>query len=122
MRSTSSPTASSGPSRWPTWAGSPAPRTRLGAGPAPIPVTATVSGAGTGLTRTGTTQVNTDVDLPSIAAIHLLSNFDRTFQKIGEGTSAVRWIVTGRTGSGRAFTLTRSNRFASQLHTQNRRR
>jgi hypothetical protein len=90
-------------------------RARLGAGPVPIPVTSTVSGAGTGLTRTGTTQVNMDVDLPSIAAIHLLSNFDRTFQKIGEGTSAVRWTVTGRTGSGRAFTLTRANRFASQF-------
>jgi hypothetical protein len=90
-------------------------RARLGAGPVPIPVTSTVSGAGTGLTRTGTTQVNMDVDLPSIAAIHLLSNFDRTFQKIGEGTSAVRWTVTGRTGSGQAFTLTRPNRFASQF-------
>lgn len=90
-------------------------RARLGAGPVPIPVTSTVSGAGTGLTRTGTTQVNMDVDLPSIAAIHLLSNLDRTFQKIGEGTSAVRWTVTGRTGSGRAFTLTRPNRFASQF-------
>ena len=56
-----------------------------------------------------------DVDLPSIAAIHLLSNFDRTFQKVGEGTSAVRWTVTGRTGSGQAFTLTRPNRFASQF-------
>ena len=90
-------------------------RARLGAGPVPIPVSSTVSGAGTGLTRTGTTQVNMDVDLPSIAAIHLLSNFDRTFQKVGEGTSAVRWTVTGRTGSGQAFTLTRPNRFASQF-------
>jgi SpoIVB peptidase S55 len=90
-------------------------RARLGAGPVPIPVTATVSGAGTGLTRTGTTQVNMDVDLPSLAALHLLSNFDRTFQKIGEGTSYVRWTVTGTTGSGRSFTLTRPNRFASQF-------
>jgi hypothetical protein len=90
-------------------------RARLGAGPVPIPVTSTVSGAGTGLTRSGTTQVNMDVDLPSIAAIHLLSNFDRTFQKIGEGTSVVRWTVTGRTGGGQTFTLTRPNRFASQF-------
>jgi hypothetical protein len=67
-------------------------RARLGAGPVPIPVSSTVSGAGTGLTRTGTTQ-----------------------QKVGEGTSAVRWTVTGRTGSGQAFTLTRPNRFASQF-------
>jgi SpoIVB peptidase S55 len=90
-------------------------RARLGAGPAPIPVTSTVSAAGTGLTRTGATQVNMDVDLPSLAAIHLLSNLDRTFQKIGEGTSYVRWTVTGTTGSGRSFTLTRPNRFASQV-------
>jgi SpoIVB peptidase S55 len=90
-------------------------RARLGAGPVPIPVASTVSGAGTGLTRSGTTQVNMDVDLPSIAAIHLLSNFDRTFQKIGEGTSVVRWTVTGRTGGGQTFTLTRPNRFASQF-------
>ena len=90
-------------------------RAKLGAGPVPIPVTSTVSAAGTGLTRTGTTQVNMDIDLPSLAAIHLLSNLDRTFQKIGEGTSIVRWTVTGQTGSGQTFTLTRPNRFASQF-------
>jgi len=90
-------------------------RAALGAGPVPIPVTSTVSGAGTGLTRTGTTQVNQDVDLPSIAAVHLLANLDRTVQKIGEGTSLVSWTVTGRTGGGKAFTLSRTNRFASQL-------
>jgi SpoIVB peptidase S55 len=90
-------------------------RARLGAGPDPIPVTSTVSAAGTGLTRTGTTRVNADVDLPSLAAIHLLSNLDRTVQKIGEGTSVVRWTVTGTTAGGRAFTLTRPNRFASRF-------
>jgi hypothetical protein len=90
-------------------------RARLGAGPVPIPVTSTVSAAGTGLTRTGTTLVNRDVDLPSLAAIHLLANLDRTFQKIGEGTSLVTWTVTGKTGAGTSFTLTRTNRFASQF-------
>ena len=90
-------------------------RGRLGAGPVPIPVTSTVSAAGTGLTRTGTTQVNMDVDLPSLAALHLLANLDRTLQKIGEGTSLVTWTVTGKTGAGTAFTLTRTNRFASQF-------
>jgi SpoIVB peptidase S55 len=90
-------------------------RASLGAGPTPIPVTSTVSGAGTGLTRTGTTQVNQDVDLPSIAAVHLLANLDRTVQKIGEGTSLVSWTVTGRTGGGKPFTLSRTNRFASQF-------
>jgi hypothetical protein len=90
-------------------------RAVLGAGPVPIPVTSTVSAAGTGLTRTGTTQVNMDIDLPTLAAIHLLANLDRTFQKIGEGTSIVSWTVTGTTGSGKTFTLTRPNRFASQF-------
>jgi SpoIVB peptidase S55 len=89
-------------------------RARLGAGPAPVPVTSTVSAAGTGLSRTGATQVNMDIDLPTLAAIHLLSNLDRTLQKIGEGTAAVRWTVTGTTRAG-AFTLTRPNRFASQF-------
>jgi hypothetical protein len=56
-----------------------------------------------------------DVDLPSLAAIHLLANFDRTLQKIGEGTSLVTWTVTGKTGAGQSFTLTRANRFASQF-------
>jgi hypothetical protein len=90
-------------------------RARLGAGPVPIPVTSTVSAAGTGLTRTGTTQVNMDVDLPTLAALHLLANLDRTLQKIGEGTSLVTWTVTGTTGAGTSFTLTRTNRFASQF-------
>jgi SpoIVB peptidase S55 len=89
-------------------------RARLGAGPVPIPVTSTVSAAGTGLTRTGTTRVNMDVDLPSLAALHLLANLDRTLQKIGAGTSLVTWTVTGKTGAGASFTLTRANRFASQ--------
>jgi SpoIVB peptidase S55 len=89
-------------------------RARLGAGPVPIPVTSTVSAAGTGLTRTGTTRVNMDVDLPTVAALHLLANLDRTLQKIGAGTSLVTWTVTGKTGAGRSFTLTRANRFASQ--------
>ena len=89
-------------------------RARLGAGPVPIPVTSTVSAAGTGLTRTGTTRVNMDVDLPSLAALHLLANLDRTLQKIGAGTSLVTWTVTGKTGAGGELTLTRANRFASQ--------
>jgi hypothetical protein len=89
-------------------------RATLGAGPVPIPVTSKVSAAGTGLTRTGSTFVNQDADLPIIAAIHLLANFDRTLQKIGEGTSLVTWTVTGKTSAGQNFTLTRSNRFASQ--------
>jgi hypothetical protein len=90
-------------------------RARLGAGPVPIPVTSTVSAAGTGLTRTGITLVNMDVDLPTLAALHLLANLDRTLQKIGEGTSLVTWTVTGKTGVGTSFTLTRTNRFASQF-------
>ncbi len=90
-------------------------RAKLGAGPVPIPVTSTVSAAGTGLTRTGTTFVNMDADLPTIAAIHLLANFDRTFQKIGEGTSLVTWTVTGKTSAGTSFKFTRTNRFASQF-------
>jgi hypothetical protein len=47
--------------------------------------------------------------------LHLLANLDRTLQKIGEGTSLVTWTVTGKTGAGRSFTLTRANRFASQF-------
>jgi hypothetical protein len=90
-------------------------RAPLGAGPVPIKVTSTVSAAGTGLTRTGSTFVNMDADLPTIAALHLLANFDRTFQKIGEGTSLVTWTVTGKTSAGQSFTLTRTNRFASQF-------
>src|SRR5258706_1113134 len=88
---------------------------RLGAGPVRIPVTSTISAAGTGLTRTGTTFVNQDADLPFIASVPLLANFDRTFQKIGEGTSLVTSTVTGKTSAGQSFTLTRSNRFASQF-------
>jgi SpoIVB peptidase S55 len=90
-------------------------RAPLGAGPVPIKVTSTVSAAGTGLTRTGTTFVNMDADLPTIAALHLLANFDRTFQKIGEGTSLVTWTVTGKTSAGTSFKFTRTNRFASQF-------
>lgn len=49
-----------------------------------------------------------------LSALHLLSNLDSTFDRIGEGTSTVEWTVTGLRESGEPFQLTRRNMYYSQ--------
>jgi SpoIVB peptidase S55 len=59
----------------------------------------------------GVTRVNRTVDVPGIAAGHLLANIDREIDRIGSGGSVVGWTVAGTVGA-ESFSLTRNNRFA----------
>jgi hypothetical protein len=84
----------------------------LGPVPAAIPVESTLVSSDDGTSRTGTTRVNMQQFLPVVAPDHMLANLDRVFDRIGGGTSEVRWVVTGERASGEPFTLDVGNRYA----------
>lgn len=90
-------------------------RAQLGAGPDPSVVRSRVRSTSTNRQRTGRTWVNRSTDVPDIAAFHVLANFDRVLDKIGEGRVQLTWTATGTRGAGRTWKLTRRNRFADQF-------
>jgi hypothetical protein len=85
-------------------------RAILGDAPDPIDVTSTVDD-GAGASRNGLTEINRTQDSPDIAAFHLVGNIDRVIDRVGGGTTALGWTVTGTAG-GEHFSLSRNNRFA----------
>jgi hypothetical protein len=82
----------------------------LGAAPDPIEVTSTVK-EGAAKSDDGLTNVNRSIDVPDIAAGHLLGNIDGVIDRIGGGRATVGWTVRGTAG-GKQFSLTRNNKFA----------
>ncbi|MDX6681122.1 MAG: hypothetical protein QOG94_1161 [Solirubrobacteraceae bacterium] len=88
-------------------------RATLGTTPRSTSVRSVVTSNTTGVSRTGTTSVYDHRFIPDATGIHLLSNLDRVAQKVGEGSTTVGWDVRGRTASGAAFKLVRSNKYAS---------
>ena len=74
-----------------------------------------VRSVSTGDQRTGRTFINRDRYVPDIAPFHLLSNFDRILDKIGEGRTQLTWTATGTYGNGTPWRLTRQNRFANRF-------
>ena len=85
-------------------------RAILGSAPTPIHVTSSVDD-GAGASRTGLTEVNGTLLAPDVAAFHLVSNIDRVIDRVGGGTAALGWTVTGIAG-GQNFSMSRNNRFA----------
>jgi hypothetical protein len=85
-------------------------RAILGAAPDPIDVTSDVDD-GAVATRHGVTEINRTTDSPDIAAFHLIANIDRVIDRVGGGTAALGWTVTGTAG-GEHFSFSRNNRFA----------
>jgi hypothetical protein len=90
-------------------------RARLDAGPTTIPVTSDVRSLDHGGQRDGRTDVAASRFVPDIAAFHLLGNLDSVGDRIGQGSSRVRWIVRGERADGDPFVLRRANRYASQF-------
>lgn len=90
-------------------------RAKLGRGPDPTTVWSKVRSTTTGRKRTGRTFVNRDRDVPDIAPFHVLANIDRILDKIGEGRTQLTWKVVGTRGSGKTWSLKRSNRFADRF-------
>jgi hypothetical protein len=90
-------------------------RATTGALPDLIPITSTVFSTGNDRTRDGATQVVLSDFVPSLTFTHMFTNIDVTFDKIGEGSSALSWTFTGVTESGRSWSLERSNMYISEF-------
>jgi len=90
-------------------------RAELGAAPNTIPVTSDVRSLDHGSQRDGRTDVAGSRFVPSIAAFHLLGNLDAVGDRIGGGSSRVKWVVRGERADGDPFVLRRANRYASQF-------
>lgn len=83
----------------------------LGRLPGTTLVRSVVTGAA-GNSRTGNTYVSVPSFLPDAAALAELANQDRIFDRVGAGSSLVRFTISG-TAAGQPFTLVRTNRFAA---------
>lgn len=64
--------------------------------------------------RTGQSFVNRPEWMPDVALSHVLSNEDRIFDGVSQGSGSVSYVVQGRRGDGRPFAVTRSDVFASE--------
>lgn len=89
-------------------------RSDLTATPKTSTITSTVHNGDTGAERTGVTQVTTESYLSTAAVYATWANDDAVFDEWGDGTATHTWTITGTRADGKPFTLTRSNRFASQ--------
>jgi hypothetical protein len=68
-----------------------------------------------GTQRDGRTDVAGSEFVPDIAAFHLLGNLDAVGDRIGGGSSRVKWVVRGERADGDPFVLRRANRYASRF-------
>ena len=89
-------------------------RADLGRAPNTVPVTSDVRSLDHGAQRDGRTDVADSRFVPDIAAFHLLGNLDAVGDRVGGGSSRVKWVVRGERADGAPFELRRANRYASQ--------
>jgi hypothetical protein len=82
--------------------------------PASTVVTTVIRSADNGRTRTGSTRVYDPASLPGLAADAVFAGQDAVFDEWGDGRSHSRWTIVGTRAGGRAFSVSRSNRWASQ--------
>lgn len=88
-------------------------RARLGVLPNLIPVTSRVTAVDTSRTRIGRSDSTPGQFLPEVAAFHLLGNVDATIDRVGQGSSRVRWVIQGQRANGTPWELVHANRYAS---------
>ncbi len=88
-------------------------RAKLGPLPASVPVTSKVTATDDGTSREATTQVNVPSFIPNVSALHMLQNLDRVLDRIGAGSSDIRWEVSGTRASGAPFSVDVHNLYAS---------
>jgi hypothetical protein len=87
----------------------------VGADPATSPVTSTVTDLDSGRTRHGASYAVFPDFLPFLAFEHLFQNIDVTIDRIGQGSSAVDYTISGTRDGGAPWELTRSTRYASRF-------
>lgn len=85
----------------------------LGQTPRVTLITTSVASADTGLARTGETRVSVPAFLADASAMALMANQDRVFDRIGAGSAALSFSVSGVDADGAPFVLERANRFVS---------
>jgi hypothetical protein len=83
--------------------------------PPTIPVTTATSSVDSGLSRVGETDVVEKDALPDLAFIHVFSNIDSVFDKIGSGSASYDWTIDGKREDGSAWQLHRSNMYVSDF-------
>lgn len=83
-------------------------------GPSTIPVTSDITSLDTNAQRDGETDAIRPEDVPFLATVHLLSNLDSVFDRIGDGSSSVSFTIDGTRDEGAPFTLTRTNLYSSE--------
>lgn len=90
-------------------------RADLTSAPKTRPVTSRVVNRDTGDARNGSTLVTLNDWVPDVTAFHLLVNTDSVFDRLGGGSSRLKWTVTGRRANGSPWELSYANRYASQF-------
>jgi len=90
-------------------------RGQFGPAPAFIPISSDITSLDDGSMRSTTTNLNVPSFVPDIAATHLLNNLDRVADRIGGGTTEIRWIIRGQRASGAPFSVNVRNRYADQF-------
>jgi hypothetical protein len=78
-----------------------------------VPITSQVSNPDLGSSRSGETDVLRQDFVSYIAPFHLLANQDSMFDRIGDGTDTVSFIIQGKRADGSPWTLVRTNMFFS---------
>jgi hypothetical protein len=87
---------------------------RLGPAPAATPLTTTIRNWDKGGSRTGISYVVDQNAIAGLVPFAVLNEFDAAFDEIGDGRASNTWTVTGTRRGGKAFSLTRANRWASR--------
>jgi hypothetical protein len=80
-----------------------------------IPVTAGVMSLDSHESRFGETDVVLKDAFPDLAFIHVLSDIDSVFDKIGAGSSSLTWTIEGTRQDGSPWAFHRSNVYASDF-------
>ena len=89
-------------------------RADLTAVPTGSVVATTVENLDTGKVRDGSTTVVDRQSLPGLLPDVVFSSQDAVFDEWGDGVSTSKWTITGTRAGGKAFTVTRANRWASR--------
>jgi SpoIVB peptidase S55 len=89
-------------------------RALLGPAPTGTPVRSTVLVPDTGEWREGRTEVLIPDYVGFVTVLHLISNFDATFDAASGGTASLSWVVHGTRADGSPWRLTRSDLLASR--------
>jgi hypothetical protein len=90
-------------------------RAITGSFPATIPITSNVVSVDDAQSREGKSEAVQSWAVPFLTFIHMFSNIDVTYDRIGAGSSLLSWKVTGTRASGGTWQLTRGNRFVSDF-------